>query len=209
MDHGILYLVEKQMEHLEMLNEGYRTHHGDFRAACVIARDSAKTEADASYWQHRIDTLDNIRKERIRKNISKPDARQSAPVPTIGQPWPEQGGIYIGTRLIDGQAHHVIIPGGVEHDIVDVEFRDVESKGAIGELNGHSDWRAPDQEDLMLAWINAREHFVQALTRASIYWSRSEHHGWPWAVDFVHGFVDFYGRSSYEFRVRPFRSFPL
>lgn len=130
---------------------------------------------------------------------------QTTTIPAIGQPWAEQGGIYIGLRLIGGQVHHVVIPGGIEHDINDVEFKDVEAKGTVGELNGHSDWRAPDQEDLMLAWINAREHFVQE-GMDSIYWSRSEHHGWPWAVDFEYGCVDGDGRTN-EFRVRPFRSF--
>ncbi len=40
--------------------------------------------------------------------------------PAIGQEWPEQGGVFIGTRLIDGVAHHIIIPGGAEFDLVDV-----------------------------------------------------------------------------------------
>lgn len=125
--------------------------------------------------------------------------------PIIGQLWPEQGGIYCGQRLIDGVAHHVVCAPSVEHDIEEVEFSGVEAAGAVGELHGHSDWRAPDQEDLMLAYINAREHFVQTGVD-SIYWSRSEHHGWPWAVDFEDGYTDSYNRF-YEFRVRPFRSF--
>lgn len=125
--------------------------------------------------------------------------------PTIGQPWPAQGGIYIGVRLIDGTVHHVVIADGVKHDIQDVAFANVE-KVIPAEISGHADWRAPDQEDLMLAYINAREHFVQE-GMGSIYWSRSEHHGWPWAVDFEDGFTSLSNRTN-EFRVRPFRSFP-
>lgn len=125
-------------------------------------------------------------------------------IPAINQPWPEQGGIYIGTRLIDGEAHHVVIPGGVEFDHVVVKFSRVEQVVAEGdELNGHSDWRAPDQEDLMLAYINAREYF----NKDDWYWSRSEHHDWAWAVDFEDGYT-FNGFRSIEFRVRPVRSFP-
>lgn len=124
--------------------------------------------------------------------------------PALGQLWPEQGGIFVGQRVIDGQTHNIISAPGVEHDIKDVEFKDVETKGAIGELNGHSDWRAPDQEDLMLAWVNARKHFEQE-GWSSVYWSRSEYHGYPWAVGFEDGLVSVYGRG-YEFRVRPFRS---
>lgn len=124
--------------------------------------------------------------------------------PTVGQLWYEQGGIYCGMRLIEGVAHHIITAPGVEHDKKDVAFSGVEEAGAVGELNGHSDWRAPDQEDLMLSWVNAREHFIQD-GADSIYWSRSEHHDYPWAVDFEYGYV-YYVYRFFEFRVRPFRS---
>ncbi len=125
-------------------------------------------------------------------------------IPSINQHWPEQGGIYIGSRLIDGAMHHVVIPGGVEFDHVDIPFSRVQKVVSEGEeLNGFSDWRAPDQEDLMLAYINAREHF----DTSGWYWSRSEHHGWPWAVDFAYGTTHRLYRLN-EFRVRPFRSFP-
>ena len=125
-------------------------------------------------------------------------------VPAINQPWPEQGGIYIGSRLIDGAVHHIVIPGGVEFDHIDIPFSRVQQVAAEGdELNGFSDWRAPDQEDLMLAYINAREHF----DKDDWYWSRSEHHNCPWAVDFEDGFTTI-TRRSHEFRVRPVRSFP-
>ncbi|GKS91175.1 DUF1566 domain-containing protein [Acidovorax sp. SUPP2539] len=123
-------------------------------------------------------------------------------VPAINQPWPAQGGIYIGSRLINGVVHHVVIPGGVEFDHVYVPFSRVQKVVAEGdELNGFSDWRAPDQEDLMLAYINAREHFAP-----EYYWSRSEHHGYPWAVDFENGYTHNRYRDN-EFRVRPFRRF--
>lgn len=127
-------------------------------------------------------------------------------IPAVGQHWPEQGGIYVGQRLIDGQAHHVIVAPGIESDIQDVQFADVDKAVAeAGEINGHADWRAPEQEDLMLAYINAPDQFVRD-GWASAYWSRSEHHGYPWAVDFERGSArDFYLSSS-EFRVRPFRS---
>ena len=49
---------------------------------------------------------------------------------------------------------------------------------------------------------DAREHF----DKGDWYWSRSEHHGWPWAVGFEGGSVNSYGRGN-EFRVRPFRCF--
>lgn len=126
--------------------------------------------------------------------------------PAINQHWPEQGGIFIGSRLIDGQVHHVVIPGGIEHDAKDVKFADAE--GSIpAEINGHTDWRVPDQEDLMLAYINSREHFERK-GLPSIYWSRTvDDDNWPWAVDFEDGYTGLSNRYS-EFRVRPVRSFP-
>ena len=128
----------------------------------------------------------------------------SKSIPAIGQAWPEQGGIYIGARLIDGAVHHVVIPGGVEHDIKDVAFKGVQTC-IPKELNGQGDWRAPDQEDLMLAWINAREHFEKS-GWASYYWSRTERDGWAWAVVFGDGRTGSHDRNN-EFRVRPFRRF--
>lgn len=127
-------------------------------------------------------------------------------IPAINQPWPEQGGIYIGSRLIDGQVHHIVIPGGIEHDAERVAFKEV-ATSIPSEINGHSDWHAPDQEDLMLARINAREHFVQEGSD-SIYWSRTvDGDNWPWAVDFENGVTSLSTRDG-EFRVRPVRSFP-
>ena len=125
--------------------------------------------------------------------------------PAINQHWSEQGGIYIGSRLIDGQVHHIIIPGGTDFDHADIPFSRVELVVAEGdEMNGFSDWRAPDKEDLMLAYINAREHF----DTDGWYWSRTpDGDNWAWAVDFEHGGT-FNDNRLNEFRVRPVRSFP-
>lgn len=131
------------------------------------------------------------------------NAAVEARIPALNQPWPEQGGIYIGSRLIDGAVHHVVIAdGGTAHDLED-QTANAAQGVQFGEINGHSDWHAGDQEDVMLAYINAREHF-----EPTYYWSRSEHHGWPWAVGFEVGITDFYTRDG-KFRVRPFRSFTL
>ena len=48
-----------------MDHNDYLTHHDDFRKACQIAYDAATNEADKSYWQHQIDTLDRLRDEGI------------------------------------------------------------------------------------------------------------------------------------------------
>ncbi|WP_063588675.1 DUF1566 domain-containing protein [Achromobacter ruhlandii] len=123
--------------------------------------------------------------------------------PAIGQEWPDQGGIYIGSRLIDGATHHVIIPGGKEFDLVDVEFKGLASAVTErGEVNGHSDWRAPDQEDMMLAYINVPDLFA----KDDWYWTNKPYGSFrAWAVDFELGIVRDWPRG-FEFRVRPVRS---
>ena len=129
-------------------------------------------------------------------------------IPTIGQPWPAQGGIYIGSRLKGGEVHHIIIPGGVETDVLAVEFDDAaKAVSATGEINGHSDWRLPDQEDLMLTYVNARQHFkTDGDWLETAYWTSTPYgECLAWAVHFSRGDVDYWLRS-HEFRVRPFRS---
>lgn len=126
-------------------------------------------------------------------------------VPAIGQPWAEQGGIYIGSRLKNGEVHHIVIPGGVEHDIKTSHNNAAERIAAKGEINGFSDWHHGSQEDLMLAYINAREHFHRKgfesiQITATPY---GEYDAWYVAFESGHTVID--GRTN-EFRVRPFRS---
>lgn len=123
--------------------------------------------------------------------------------PAIGQEWPEQSGIFIGSRLIDGALHHLIIPGGKEFDLADVEFKQLASAiNERGEVNGHSDWRAPDQEDMMLAYINVPDLF----DKDDWYWTNKPYGSTgAWAVGFEDGCVLSWFRTN-EFRVRPVRS---
>ncbi|WP_419342755.1 DUF1566 domain-containing protein [Achromobacter sp. PD1] len=123
--------------------------------------------------------------------------------PAIGQEWPEQGGVFIGTRLVHGVAHHVIVPGGKEFDLADVAFNDLTTAVADrGEVNGHGDWRAPDQEDMMLAYINVPDLFE----KDDWYWTNKPYGSdYAWAVNFEDGYVLNWNRG-YEFRVRPVRS---
>lgn len=124
-------------------------------------------------------------------------------IPTIGQPWPEQGGIYVGSLMKDGALHHLVIPGGIEHDLEDIRFTDAaDAVQAKGKINGHTDWRVPDQRDLMLAYINTPEQF----DKSDWYWTSAPYGSYrAWCVDFEHGHVLISNRNG-EFRVRPFRS---
>ena len=131
------------------------------------------------------------------------NTKTKAAIPALNTPWPEQGGIYVGARLVNGEVRHVIKPAGTEHDATGLNFAAAKSH-QFGEINGHSDWHTGDQEDYMLAYVNAREHFKQK-GLDSIYWTRSEHHNVAWAVDFELGYTtDFYRYN--EFRAAPFRS---
>jgi len=165
----------------------------------------------------RVEGCDPLRALRLRPFRYSPLEQESANeslnhdeasrTPDLGQPWPEQGGIYIGWNVIDGVRHHLIIAPGIESDICGVKFADVKkavAKVKKTKLNGHSDWRAPNQRELMTAFINAADQFVQS-GAGSVYWSCSRHRAWPLSVDFEDGHV---GTSYHhnEFRVRPIRS---
>lgn len=127
-------------------------------------------------------------------------------IPVPGQPWPEQGGVYVGARVIDGVVHHRIIPGGTEFDIPASHNNAAERIADKGEINGFSDWQFGDQRDLMLAFVNAPDLFHQS-GRESIQITATPYgSGGAWAVYFEDGYVHLYGRSS-EFLARPFRSF--
>lgn len=126
-------------------------------------------------------------------------------VPKIGELWAEQGGIYCGKRIKDGEERYVVTPAGIDHDLTKNNFDEAES-AQFGGINGHSDWSTGEQEDYMLAYVNAREQFKCDGGIDSVYWTRSFHHNWPWAVDFEDGVVNYDYRDT-KFRVRPFRSF--
>jgi len=127
-------------------------------------------------------------------------------IPAPGQPWPEQGGIYVGARVIDGIVRHRIIPGGTDQDIVASHDNAAERITAAGEINGFSDWGHGDQRDLMLAYINAPDLFHREGIESVQITSTPYGSYYAWAVGFESGDVGVSGRH-YEFRVRPFRSF--
>ncbi|THF58037.1 DUF1566 domain-containing protein [Pseudothauera rhizosphaerae] len=125
--------------------------------------------------------------------------------PVIGQPWPEQGGIFIGSRLIDGDIHHRIIPGGPEFDIPASHNNAAERIAAKGAINGHNDWFHGDPKDVMLAYINVPHLFPSKGIESVQITSKPYGEYYAWAVVFEHGDVDCHYRLN-EFRVRPFRS---
>ncbi|TAL89257.1 MAG: DUF1566 domain-containing protein [Candidimonas sp.] len=121
-------------------------------------------------------------------------------IPAINQPWPEQGGTYIGIRLVDGRPAHIIVPP-VEQHPKGIAWRDGEAAIAGIEINGHNDWVFGDQRDLMLGYVNAPDAFDQD----DVYWTATQLSShYAWAVNFEYGDVDDWNKDD-EFRVCPVR----
>jgi len=119
------------------------------------------------------------------------------------QHYPEQGGVYIGPRLIDGKTHHCFIP---EHERVHSKFDAIAPAiASLGEINGHNDWRMADMEDGMLAFINARDLFPSSGSESVIWLNKPYGSTLAWALGFEGGDVDVGTRSS-EFAGLPVRS---
>ncbi|MGE8449067.1 MAG: DUF1566 domain-containing protein [Pseudomonadales bacterium] len=124
--------------------------------------------------------------------------------PQPGALWPEQGGRYVGSYVKAGQLHHGIIADGVDTDIK-ASFNKLAESPTNIEINGFSDWRAPDQRELMLAFIHAPDNFMRS-GWDSIYMTSTPYGSdYVWVVDFEGGDVFTCYRDS-EWRVRPFRS---
>jgi len=127
-------------------------------------------------------------------------------LPLPGQPWPAQGGIYAGSYVKDGQLHHGIFAAGVDSD-VQTSFDTLDGKVKdLPQIAGFSDWRAPDQREVMLSFIANPDDFNRK-GYDSIYLTSTPFGSYfAWVLGFEGGNVVVYARSS-EFRFRPFRSF--
>lgn len=124
--------------------------------------------------------------------------------PALCQLWPEQGGVFVGSRLIIGVVHHILIAdGGASRDVTEVNG-DTALSLDFGKIGGFRGWHAGDQEDHMLAYTNARGHFWQEINRGSVYWTRSTHRGVRWAFSYLDGGCAPMG-SYVPLRARAFR----
>ena len=132
-------------------------------------------------------------------------AAQQVPAYPLGQFVSSQGGIYVGARLIDGRVHHRFIAPREQHP-TEIKFDDVgRAVASMGRIGGLDGWRPGDQEDLMLAYINARGHFPTS-GQASIYWTSAPFGSTnAWALDFEDGHVYPWDRSLQR-AVLPVRS---
>lgn len=176
--------------------------------------------------------------ERAMKVIGRdgPELEPTTPQPaaahtslaTIGEYWPEQGGIFVGDfRADDGTVYGLIVADcGTAKDIGRARHcengeRDLSQWDGLDNTqrlkngcpaallasqhtaDGHADFYLPARRELQSACANVPHLFGPE----DWYWSSTpygEHTAW--AVDFERGYTNNFRRFS-EFRVRPFRRF--
>lgn len=153
--------------------------------------------------------------------------------PQAGQPWPGQGGIYIGTFPAQfGQpAYHLIAAtedcgrhawGGHGHEtsgansqvdgrantaalLADAQKHPAALAASKHNADGHTDFYLPSRFESLLCWLSA----PQVFGKEGYYWSSSQVSRYDaWFQDFEYGFST-YGDKGGELRVRPVRRIHL
>lgn len=153
--------------------------------------------------------------------------------PQAGQPWPGQGGIYIGTFPAQfGQpAHHLIAAtedcgrhawGGHGHEasgadsqvdgrantaalLADAQKHPAALAASKHNADGHTDFYLPSRFELLLCWLSA----PQAFAKEGYYWSSSQYsRDFAWIQGFEYGYSNLGGKDN-ERRVRPVRRIHL
>jgi len=119
--------------------------------------------------------------------------------PKVGNAWPEEGGVFVGTRIVDGAERHVVVADVADLyascDTVQAEIT------ALGTINGKPGWKAPDLRDLMLAYVNASYLFDEA----AWYLSETEASGGTvWGLRFEDGLTGGWDKSD-VLKMRPIR----
>ena len=140
----------------------------------------------------------------------------TTPTPRIGQPWPDQGGIYAGIMAgRDGQPdYHLILapaeagsfndvewgPYGKSIDGADSYFDGVANTAAMAtadidlakrilalQIDGHADYHLPSQAEAHLLAANLKDQFEQD----DWYWTSTQYSALSaWAQDFGNGYQD-------------------
>lgn len=159
-------------------------------------------------------------------------ANDSSGVPRLGQPWPEQGGIYGGTmRGEDGLPdYHLIVgvgPGaelssvwgergkdvtGAKHDrdgmANTVAMSDAGSALAKRILDleheGHNDWYLPSRQELAMCWMNTDGVFAKEW-----HWTSTQYSAHYAFNQYFNGGGQGYGDKGNSFRARAVRRFVI
>ncbi|EKL0657283.1 DUF1566 domain-containing protein [Pseudomonas aeruginosa] len=148
-------------------------------------------------------------------------------IPAIGAEWPGQGGIYAGLmRGHDGHPDYHLIVASAESDgefqwggygskssatskwdglantkaLVEEGGHPAAEFAASVTISGHNDFYLPAQAELMLAWANVPEVFVEGW-----HWSSTQYAAnYAFSTFFNDGYPDSYGKNG-DLRVRPVR----
>jgi hypothetical protein len=165
-------------------------------------------------------------------NAPTNDAATTAP-PQPGQPWPGQGGIYIGTfpAQFGLPAHYLIAAAqdcgrhawGGHGDEANGADSQVDGRANTAALladaqkhpaalaaskhsaNGHTDFYLPSRFELLLCWLSAPQVFA----KEGYYWSSSQYsrdYAWFQAFEYGYSGID---DKDFEHRVRPVRRIHL
>jgi hypothetical protein len=122
------------------------------------------------------------------------DAEKQSLPPAIGGEW--LGGIYVGPTLDNNErAHLVLLPEEFEGNWQNAATWADERKGVL-----------PARIDLLVLWLNARDHF-----KAEWYWSSEEVAGYPeyaWCQNFSYGYQNYYHKIT-KLRARAVRRVPI
>jgi hypothetical protein len=166
--------------------------------------------------------------------IAMPKTTQPTPVPRIGHPWLEQGGIYAGIMAgRDGQPdYHLILAPAEQGSLEDVEWgpygksidgaasyfdgrANTAAMAAAGielgarvlalQIDGHADYHLPSQAEMHLLAANLKDQFEQD----DWYWTSTQYSSnFAWCQYFSYGFQHYYGKDV-EARARAVRRFSI
>ena len=163
-----------------------------------------------------------------------PKTNHPTPAPRIGQPWPEQGGIYAGIMAgRDGQPdYHLILAPAEQGSFEGVEWGpwgksidgaasyfdgcantaamanaglDLGKRIAALQIDGHADYYLPGQAEMHLLAANLKDHFEHD----DWYWTSTQYSPrYAWSHGFLYG-IQFTSLKDVEARARAVRRFSV
>ena len=146
--------------------------------------------------------------------IAMPKTTHPTPAPRIGQPWPEQGGIYAGIMAgRDGQPdYHLILAPAEQGSLEDIKWGpygksidgsvsyfdgcantaamvdaglDLGKRIAALQIDGHTDYHLPSQAEMHLLAANLEDQFEQD----DWYWTSTQYSSSnAWCQTFSYGY---------------------
>lgn len=124
--------------------------------------------------------------------------------PRLGQPWPEQGGIYAGSiRGENGAPDYHLIHATQEHEIIGINWANAKTETGSDAINGFNDWSLPDRREARLLTINSPDSF----DKDGWYWTSAQfadNPAYAWVQNFSDGSQSNTHESN-EYRARAVR----